>query len=73
MRRTRDYRLHQRERIKAKRWRRIFWQWDRIEPDDRTVGRYYHTPVPCSCPMCGNPRRYFGQPTVQERRAEVAP
>jgi len=24
----------------------------------------------CSCQKCGNPRRYFGQPTVQERRHE---
>jgi hypothetical protein len=22
----------------------------------------------CSCWMCGNPRRYHGEPTVQERR-----
>lgn len=23
----------------------------------------------CSCWMCGNPRRYFGELTIQERRA----
>jgi len=27
------------------------------------------TPAICSCWMCGNPRRYFGDRTVQERRA----
>ena len=26
--------------------------------------------LPCSCPMCGNQRRHFGQLTVQERRAD---
>lgn len=27
------------------------------------------TPKPCSCFMCGNPRKWFGEKTVQERRA----
>lgn len=27
------------------------------------------THVPCSCPMCGNPRRYFGERTIQEKKA----
>jgi hypothetical protein len=27
------------------------------------------TPAICSCWMCGNPRKYFGERTVQERRA----
>jgi hypothetical protein len=26
--------------------------------------------TPCSCAMCGNPRRHFGDPTVQEKRIE---
>jgi hypothetical protein len=30
------------------------------------------TPKPCSCSMCGNPRRYFGEFTIQERRATRA-
>ena len=30
------------------------------------------TRVPCSCFMCGNPRRYFGEKTIQERRADEA-
>ena len=29
----------------------------------------YRTPKPCSCWMCGNPRKWFGERTVQERRA----
>ena len=35
----------------------------------RNIGLLGTTPRPCSCWMCGNPRRYFGQPTMQERRA----
>lgn len=27
------------------------------------------TPAVCSCWMCGNPRRHFGEQTIQERRA----
>jgi hypothetical protein len=26
--------------------------------------------VPCSCSMCGNPRRYFGAITIQEIKCE---
>lgn len=33
-------------------------------------GIYRKTGKPCSCYMCGNPRKYFNMPTLQERRAE---
>lgn len=26
----------------------------------------------CSCPMCGNPRKWFNEKTMQEKRAEDA-
>lgn len=26
----------------------------------------------CSCFMCGNPRKHWGEPTMQERRADQA-
>jgi hypothetical protein len=26
------------------------------------------TPKNCSCFMCGNPRKWFGEPTVQEKK-----
>jgi hypothetical protein len=35
----------------------------------RRVGLYSRTPKVCSCFMCGNPRRFHGEPTIQERRA----
>lgn len=37
--------------------------------DARHVGKLAQTRAPCSCWMCGNPRRYLGEPTLQERRA----
>ena len=40
--------------------------------DGKYVGRMAHTPHPCSCLCCGNPRRKgkgCGALTMQERRA----
>jgi len=34
----------------------------------RTFARFADTPKPCSCRICGNPRR-FGDVTLDERRA----
>ena len=34
----------------------------------RAVGKLARTRRPCSCWMCGNPRRHLGEVTVQERR-----
>jgi len=36
------------------------------------LGMLAETPTLCSCWMCGNPRRYFGQLTLQEVRARFA-
>jgi hypothetical protein len=36
---------------------------------DKDLRKFRKTKRPCSCWMCGNPRKYFGEPTVQERRA----
>lgn len=32
----------------------------------------FETPAACSCWMCGNPRKFFGERTVQERRMTQA-
>jgi len=37
----------------------------------RRVGMYSKTPKICSCFMCGNPRRFHGELTIQERRAMI--
>jgi hypothetical protein len=41
--------------------------------DDDGIGtlKMIHTRVPCSCPMCGNPRKHFGEVTRQEKLAEI--
>ena len=36
--------------------------------DAQARGRLAQTRTPCSCWMCGNPRRYQGERTLQERR-----
>lgn len=37
-------------------------------PEPGRVGLYANTPAVCSCWMCGNPRRYFGELSIQEQR-----
>jgi hypothetical protein len=37
---------------------------------DKKIGRHANDRVICSCAVCGNPRRFTGEPTVQERRRE---
>ena len=38
--------------------------------EPRHLGKLAHARQPCSCAMCGNPRRWFGELTLQERRFE---
>lgn len=35
----------------------------------KKTGILLHTPKVCSCFMCGNPRKYLGEPTLQEESA----
>jgi len=37
--------------------------------DERRVGKLAQARTPCSCFMCGNPRKFEGRPTLRERRA----
>ncbi len=48
---------HHRDRVRAKRQKHHF--------KGKVATR---TPAVCSCWMCGNPRKWFGIPTIQERR-----
>lgn len=61
-----------REKAKAWKFLREVWQDDALAADDAYVGKRAATRVPCSCPMCGNPRRHGKSErlTLQERRAE---
>jgi len=47
--------------------RRYYGGYAKDKP--RHLGRFAHTRQLCSCWMCGNPRRYFGELSFQERRA----
>ena len=55
-------------------WQMIRIQHARIQAKRLRTGAPYlakpkavRTPTPCSCWMCGNPRKWFGDATVQER------
>lgn len=37
---------------------------------DHVLNIRTHTACTCSCWMCGNPRKYFNQKTIQEKSAE---
>ncbi len=69
---SRALRRHHRERLKKTRqdyWghRPMAYQPER-NWHPRSLGILTRTPHPCSCPMCGNPRRCFGERSIQERR-----
>jgi len=38
----------------------------------RQIGILAGTRKPCTCCYCGNPRKYLGQKTVQERKHQQA-
>jgi hypothetical protein len=50
--------------------KRVFWWFCDHAKSDVELGRLIDTPTPCSCWMCGNPRRFFktDRLTVWERR-----
>ena len=63
MEKGRAYRRAQAARLKAKRRR-----YRNAARGERDVGLLLHTATRCSCWMCGNPRRYWGERTIQEIR-----
>lgn len=67
---ARALRRHHRERLKAT--RRFYWARGAGPRSDKTLGMALSTPAPCSCTLCGNPRRHFGETTLQELRADEA-
>lgn len=61
----RAVRRHHAARRKARVAREFYWQIAFQRGRRRA-------PKLCSCFMCGNPRRYFGEPTLRELRARAA-
>jgi len=66
----RSLRRHHRARIRKRvKWiMREMWGYQADDMSPRFLGRYTTTRTPCSCRMCGNPRRYFGERTFHEVR-----
>ncbi len=65
--RNRAYRRWQAQKKKNK--VRNYFVCEYGKDDPSTVGFMARTPAPCSCMMCGNPRKYWRELTIQERRA----
>ena len=72
---ARALRRHQLARIKQTRLRELDARDARLgltpagaAGRERRAGLLANTATPCSCWLCGNPRRLFGEPTQQERR-----
>ena len=74
-------RLEQANKIAGKLYKKYNDSFDQFmfenyHPDDYTkvfpgfgiIGIYRKVRKPCSCYMCGNPRRHFGKRTLQEIR-----
>jgi len=53
---------------RAKRQLRLMWSSSFLPPSERAVGLHAGTPKICSCHMCGNPRRWFRELTLQEQK-----
>jgi sensor c-di-GMP phosphodiesterase-like protein len=64
----RAIRRHHRERMILKRKSRVdMGRWH-----VKSLGYFSKNNTVCSCWMCGNPRKYFEELTVQERRFDQA-
>jgi len=73
MSRAENRHYQEREKAHVRRFvRQRFGDARQLADDPRWVGKYIHS-YPCSCHRCGNPRRHFGKPTMQERRQSSSP
>lgn len=71
--RNRAFCRHQQKRAecRALRFLNILATNDLLTITPHRVQRFATDRTPCSCPLCGNPRRYLGKPTIQERRRQA--
>jgi hypothetical protein len=66
-----SYRIHQEHRQKSDAKRKAK-EWD-LPTDDKSVGKMASVHgVMCSCEMCGNPRKYFEEKSLQEEKSDEA-
>lgn len=68
--------LRRHHAVRLKKTRSQYWGFGRRTSsylDDqmtkRQIGIVSNTPAACSCYMCGNPRKWDNERTIQERRA----
>lgn len=65
--RSRAFRRFQ--ELKKKLWvQKVFAKWRPL--DETSIGIHAHTPHLCSCYMCGNPRKWWDQKTIQEKKMD---
>lgn len=67
-------RLKRARQVAQKQWRREqrwFTPNNLSRPEEVFKGIYRKTRVFCSGPCCGNPRRHFGEKTIQEKKADI--
>ena len=58
----------ERAKARAKRQLKVMWRFGLCPLNERAVGLHAATPKLCSCYLCGNPRRYFGEITLREQK-----
>jgi len=63
----RALRLHHKMRIKSKRKDYLLMK----DLDSISILKFINTPKPCSCFMCGNPRKFWKEKTLQEIRSRT--
>lgn len=75
MRFSRSHRRHHAKRLKVKRWKENarcsnpqYQNWAWVE---NNACRRVHTATQCSCAMCGNPRRHYGNSAKALTRQEL--
>ena len=70
--RSASERRHEEAKAKAKAEKVIRRRLRERGPTEAEIGKAasVHS-ADCSCAGCGNPRKHFGQPTMQERRADL--
>ena len=72
--RTRGLRRHNLEKFKRRCQKLIkntlAVDSENLANNEKFVGKLFQTRKMCSCFMCGNPRKYFNEKTVKERRQE---
>jgi hypothetical protein len=65
----RDRAFRRFQELKKKKWvQKVFHKWRPL--DETSVGIIAHSPATCSCYACGNPRKWWDQKTMQEKKMD---